>query len=120
MKEGQTTRRAFLFGLLAPVAAAQAGAKKTAVVTGYCTCKACCGKWSDGITASGKRPKEGVTVAGPRKLPFGTKVHIEGVGWRVVQDRLAKRYDNRFDVFFSRHADARRFGIRKAQVKVQG
>jgi 3D (Asp-Asp-Asp) domain-containing protein len=51
-------------------------------------------------------------------LRFGTKVHIEGVGRRVVQDRTARRYDGRFDVYFDDHDAAQEFGIRKARVRV--
>jgi 3D (Asp-Asp-Asp) domain-containing protein len=91
-------------------------------VTAYCPCKVCCGKWSGGPTASGKMPKPGITGAGPRSIPFGTRVRIEGVGERVVQDRLAKRFDNRFDVFFGSdeqaHGKALRFGKRTLKVEV--
>ena len=87
-------------------------------VTAYCPCKVCCGKWSGGPTASGKMPVAGITVAGPRSIPFGTRVWIEGVGVRVVQDRLARKYDGRFDLYFSSHADALRFGKRTLQVRI--
>ena len=87
-------------------------------VTAYCPCKVCCGQWSGGPTASGKMPVAGVTVAGPRSIPFGTKVWIEGVGERVVQDRLARKYNGRFDVFFASHAEALRFGRRTLKVRI--
>jgi 3D (Asp-Asp-Asp) domain-containing protein len=87
-------------------------------VTAYCPCKVCCGKWSGGPTASGKMPKPGITVAGPRSIPFGTRVLIEGVGERVVQDRLARKYDGRFDLYFSSHKEALRFGKRTLQVRI--
>ena len=61
-------------------------------------------------------PVAGVTIAAPRAIKFGTVLHIEGVGDRIVEDRLAKRFDNRIDVFFATHAEAKRFGIRKLQV----
>lgn len=84
-------------------------------VTAYCPCKTCCGK-ANQPTASGKAPVQGVTVAGPRRIPLGTWVEIEGVGKRRVDDRLARRYDNRFDVFFASHAQAKRFGVRQLRV----
>ena len=87
-------------------------------VTAYCPCKVCCGQWAGGPTASGKMPVAGITVAGPRSIPFGTRVWIEGVGERVVQDRLARKYDGRFDVFFASHKEALRFGKRSLKVKV--
>ena len=87
-------------------------------VTAYCACPKCCGKWADGITASGKPAREGVTVAASRSIPFGTKLRIEGVGVRVVEDRLSKRYDHRVDIYFASHEAARRFGIRRLNVEV--
>jgi 3D (Asp-Asp-Asp) domain-containing protein len=86
-------------------------------VTAYCACQKCCGKNAKGITASGKKPMQGVTVAASRNLPIGTRIFIEGVGVRVVQDRLAKKYDNRFDVFFTSHSEALKFGKRELKVR---
>lgn len=90
-----------------------------ATVTAYCSCVKCCGQWSGGPTASGAMPRQGVTVAGPRALKLGTKVFIEGVGERTVQDRLAKRFDSRFDVYFTNHAEALRFGKRTLNVTIK-
>lgn len=89
-------------------------------VTAYCNCEKCCGKWSKyNKTASGHTPKQGITVAGPRKYKFGTKIQIEGVGERVIQDRLAKKYDNRIDLFFESHKEALKFGKRSLAVVVK-
>lgn len=90
--------------------------EKIYTVTAYCACKRCTGPWSGGPTASGKMPVEGVTVAGPRWIPFGTKIEIAGVGRRVVQDRLAKRFDSRIDIYFSSHEVAKKFGIKRLRV----
>ena len=88
-----------------------------AIVTAYCACRACCGPDAAGIAANGKAPRQGVTVAAPRRVPFGTVVWIRGVGRRVVQDRTAIRYDGRWDVYFDRHQDAVRFGKRQIAVR---
>ena len=90
-------------------------------ITAYCPCRKCCGQWagSGQRTASGTVPTPGRTVAGPRSVPFGTRVHIAGVGWRVVEDRTAKRYDGRWDVFFDDHDAALRFGKREVKVTVE-
>jgi len=95
---------------------ASAGEKKY-VVTAYCACKVCCGEDAFGYTASGKKPKEGVTVAGPRSIPFGTVLHIQGIGHRIVQDRLHQRYDNRIDVYVADHSKAKKFGKKVLTVK---
>ncbi len=86
-------------------------------VTAYCPCVKCCGPWAGGKTASGQRPRPGLTVAGPRAVPFGTRIQIAGVGERVVQDRLARAYDHRFDIYFSNHQTARRFGTRRLAIR---
>lgn len=92
---------------------------KAAVVTAYCPCPKCCGVMGGtGTTASGKQAVQGVTVAGPRSLPMGTKVFISGLGVFTVQDRLAARFDNRFDVYFNSHEAARQFGRRTLAVRV--
>jgi 3D (Asp-Asp-Asp) domain-containing protein len=97
--------------------ACNAGTNQTYTVTAYCSCTKCCGKWAGGPTASGRKPQAGVTIAAPRALPFGTWLDIEGVGRRRVDDRLARRYDNRIDVYFPTHAEALRFGKRKLTVR---
>jgi 3D (Asp-Asp-Asp) domain-containing protein len=108
--------------LLAMLLAASAPAREV-IATGYCNegatgCRRCCGKWARfNRTASGNRPVAGITAAGPRWVPFGTRVWIEGVGWRVVQDRLNRKYEGRWEVFFSTHREAKQFGKRKLQIK---
>jgi 3D (Asp-Asp-Asp) domain-containing protein len=74
-------------------------------VTAYCHCRVCTHR-GDGITASGVRVREGITIAAPRSIPFGTRIHIPGAGWRTVQDRLSRRYDHRLDIVF--HLSPRR------------
>lgn len=91
----------------------------TYTVTAYCACKLCCGPAAVGLTASGIVPIENSTVAGPRSIPFSSKVYIESIGWRDIQDRLRRKYDNRFDVYFKRHRDAKRFGKQKLRVWIQ-
>lgn len=89
-------------------------------VTAYCHCAKCCGKWAaTGRTASGTKPAAGVTVAAPRRLPFGTKLVIPGLGERVVQDRLARRFDDRIDVYFSNHNQALKWGIKRLEVTIK-
>lgn len=65
----------------------------------------------------GKRPVAGITMAGPRRLALGTQVTLEGVFPQprvfTIQDRLARRFDDRFDIFFAKHDDAVRFGVRR-------
>lgn len=75
-------------------------------LTAYCPCEKCCGKSPDdplyGITASGVKAQDGVTVA-MYGLPYGTHIYIEGIGERIVQDRGVKSMW--VDIFCQNHAD---------------
>lgn len=73
---------------------------------------------SYGVTASGSFVQPGVTVAAdPRVIPMGSKVYIENVGVRVVQDTGGAIKGNRIDVYIPNLSEARRFGVKRA-VKV--
>lgn len=90
-------------------------------ITAYCPCSKCCGK-ETGITASGTQAQEGTTVAADiNVLPFGTKISIDGVGERIVEDTpadyIVKKYDSRIiDLYFESHQDALEFGKQTIQV----
>lgn len=68
--------------------------------------------------ANGKLPVADVTCAGPRCLPLGTKVYVEGVGLRTVTDRTARRYDGRVDLFYGDRGAALRWGKQERKVWV--
>jgi 3D (Asp-Asp-Asp) domain-containing protein len=84
-------------------------------VSAYCHCRVCTHR-GDGITASGVRVREGITIAAPRSIPFGTRIHIPGAGWRTVQDRLSRRYDHRLDLYFTSHRAALQWGIQHSNL----
>lgn len=87
-------------------------------ITYYCACKQCSGK-EDGITASGVKAQEGVTVAADTsKLPFGTEIYIKGIGWRTVQDRGGTIKGNRLDIYISSHNDPMPYNIQNLDVWV--
>ena len=86
------------------------------IVTAYCACKLCCGLHAHGLAANGKPPKEGVTCAAPLAWPLGTKLHIAGLGTRVVTDRTAKKYNGRVDIYIANHHRAKQFGRRKLTI----
>ena len=87
------------------------------VITAYCHCAKCCGK-TDGITASGDKATEGVTIAMDKSMPFGTKIYIDGVGERIVQDRGGAIKGNRIDLYFDSHQEALNFGRQTKQVTI--
>lgn len=79
----------------------------------------CCGRWSrNNLTASGKTPSVGTTAAA-NFLPFGTRIYIEGIGWRTVQDRMSSRFSYRIDVFEASHRIALKKGINKRRVWIE-
>jgi 3D (Asp-Asp-Asp) domain-containing protein len=86
-------------------------------VTAYCSCRRCCGKWA--LLPEGERPP----IRGPycaadlSVLPRGSKVCIEGVGWRTVSDTGRAMVGRRIDLLMSSHAEARRFGKRWLRVE---
>ncbi len=111
-------KRAVLIALLLVGQGSRAGqTSPTFTVTGYCHCAKCCGE-SGQPAANGLNPVAGVTVAGPRRYPLGTKIRIVGLGERVITDRLAVRYDNRIDIFFATHNEAKRFGRKTLTVTI--
>jgi len=66
-------------------------------------------------TASGTWPTAGRTVA-INGIPLGTKVYIEGIGYRIVEDR-GEMASNVVDVFYNTYGECVNFG-RKYNVKV--
>jgi 3D (Asp-Asp-Asp) domain-containing protein len=95
------------------------------LTTAYCPCRKCCGRHSDGKTASGRSIRTNGSMfvaADTRYLPFGTKLSIPGYyqGAPVpVLDRGGRiKGPRRLDLFFMSHARARRWGRRWVDVAV--
>ena len=88
------------------------------LITAYCDCEICCGK-TDGITASGAKAVEGITLAADKRYPFGTQMYIDGFGWRTVQDRGGAIQGNHVDLYFDSHGDALEFGTKQMDVIVR-
>ena len=87
--------------------------------TAYCSCAKCCGK-SNGITATGVQASSRTIAADWNVLPPGTEVHIEGIGYRVVEDRGGGIKGNKLDVWFPSHQEAWEYGRRRVVVRVLG
>jgi 3D (Asp-Asp-Asp) domain-containing protein len=91
-------------------------------VTAYCPCSKCCGKHSDGITASGHKICRGDTfIAADKRYSFDTEMTIPGYGNTQpvkVLDRGGAIRGNRLDVFFRSHKKALKWGVRYLNVKV--
>ena len=91
-------------------------------VTAYCSCRKCCGKHSDGITASGHRIRHGDKfVAADKMLSFGTEMIIPGYNNSEpvrVLDRGRVIHDNRLDVYFDSHKKAMKWAVKYLPIKV--
>lgn len=98
-------------------------------ITAYCSCEQCCGHWAKSrpidpdtgeeivYGASSTPLIQGVSVAAPSTLAFGTKITIPSIGDTVyvVQDRMAKYIEERYngytiDVYFADHEAALEWG----------
>ena len=87
-------------------------------ITYYDSCYECCGK-TNGITASGEKAQEGVTVAADTSiLPMGCKIYIEGIGWRTVQDRGGAIKGNKLDIYVPSHDSPMPYNKQKLNVWV--
>lgn len=73
-----------------------------------------------GITTSGKRVKEGETIACPPEIALGTPVFIEDVGLRVCRDRGGAIKGKRLDVYIADLDEALAFGRRDLKAIVLG
>lgn len=82
-------------------------------ITRYCACSICNGAENAfGKTASGTALTPNVTIAvDPKVIPLGTKVYIEGIGWRIAQDTGGAIKGNRIDLLVSSHAQAMDEGV---------
>ena len=76
------------------------------------------GPWKK--TYSGTNLITGTTVAVSHDLKhlMGKRIYIHGIGERVVQDLMAKRWNNTIDILMSSRSETRKFGRRKGKITV--
>jgi 3D (Asp-Asp-Asp) domain-containing protein len=107
------------------------------LVTGYCSCGACCGwrrSWLGlgppvydygamkgrrkkvGVTARGTTARHGTVAADPRVFPFGTRLLIPGYGTGVVEDVGGAIKGRHIDAWFPSHEAALTWGRRSLKV----
>jgi 3D (Asp-Asp-Asp) domain-containing protein len=87
--------------------------------TAYCACPKCCGKWADGITASGTKATVKRTIAVDSNLiPLGSKVEIEGLGTYIAEDTGSAIKGKIIDIYFDTHEEALKFGRQKVNIRI--
>lgn len=67
-----------------------------------------------GITSTGKVAEQGITVAvDPTIIPYGTKLYIPGLGYRVAEDTGGAIVGQHVDVFYNSLHTAIDFGVKR-------
>ena len=87
----------------------------TAYTAGYESTGKSPGDPGYGVTSTGQQAAQGVTVAvDPRIIPYGTKLYIPGVGYRIAEDTGGAITGNHIDVFYNQVNVARDFGVKQS------
>lgn len=86
-------------------------------ISAYCPCSICCGRYSDGFTATGKRAEGRIIAVDPKVIPLHTRVEIDGLGYFYAEDTGSAIKGNRIDVLFANHNDALEFGVQYRKVR---
>jgi len=120
-------RTLMLFLLAAsPVMAGEKGVIVDALVTGYCPCRKCCGKFSDGKTSRGRNAQLPGCAVDPKRIRYGSFVEIPAVKGFPKMKLLADDTGGAMrrskvvhvDVRFKTHATALRWGRRRLKIRI--
>lgn len=75
-------------------------------------------EWTGAPCANGNFPTVGYTVA-CNSLPLGTRVYVEGIGERVVEDRGASWHSsNWMDIYLGDVSTCDAFGVQEANIYI--
>jgi 3D (Asp-Asp-Asp) domain-containing protein len=84
-------------------------------ITAYCPCEDCCGRWADGVTASGIPAGPGIVAVDRSVIPLGSTVVIDGQRYLAADTGVT---GNRVDICMTSHEDTVAHGVRTAEVWV--
>lgn len=86
-------------------------------ITAYCPCAECCGRWADGVTASGLPAGPGIVAVDPDVIPLGSTVIIDGMKY-LAADTGSGVEGLHIDIFLASHEETVAHGVRTAEVWV--
>ena len=86
-------------------------------ITAYCPCAECCGRWADGVTASGLPAGSGIVAVDPDVIPLGSTVVIDGQKY-LAADTGSGVTGNHIDICLASHEETVAHGVRTAEVWV--
>lgn len=84
-------------------------------ITAYCPCEECCGRWADGLTATGLPAGPGVVAVDPEVIPLGAAVIIDGQRYLAADTGVTGKH---VDVCLPDHEATVEAGVRTAEVWV--
>lgn len=82
-------------------------------ITAYCPCAECCGRWADGLTATGLPAGPGIVAVDPEVIPLGSTVIIDGQRYLAADTGVT---GNHVDVCMAEHAYTVEAGVGTAEV----
>lgn len=85
-------------------------------ITAYCPCEDCCGRWADGVTASGLPAGPGIVAVDRSVIPLSSTVVIDGQRYLAADTGVT---GNHVDICVTSHQSAKDHGVRKAEVWVE-
>ncbi len=86
-------------------------------IAAYCPCAECCGRWADGVTASGLPAGPGIVAVDPDVIPLGSTVIIDGQKY-LAADTGSGVEGLHIDIFLASHEETVAHGVRTADVWV--
>lgn len=82
-------------------------------ITAYCPCSECCGRWSDGLTATGLPAGPGIVAVDPEVIPLGSTVIIDGQRYLAADTGVEGLH---VDICLADHAATVASGVRSTEV----
>ena len=82
-------------------------------ITAYCPCEECCGKWADGLTATGLPAGPGIVAVDPEVIPLGSTVVIDGQKYLAADTGVTGRH---VDICMVDHGSTVEAGVGTAEV----